>query len=146
MAASQTRNETTMNDQMNRFERTILNRIDRTQSRIEVERAREDQAPTLEAPENLIPPRDNNGNAQPMSQHQFERVYRAIKLIQRRLDAVNFHNLSVQESMKQLIREGDLLHADLQTDYEDFYFIQEIKYKFITLPQINPDQIMDIES
>lgn len=37
-----------------------------------------------------------------------------------------------------------MIHVGLRTQQERGYFLEEIKFKFVTIPQINPEQIMQI--
>lgn len=111
-------------------------------SRLEDLLNRQNNQPVVQMPAQQ--PAARQAEVLPIQNQHFDQQHAAIKIIQRRLDTIRLDNFPIQEGIKQIIRVGDLIHADLETDYEDFYFIQEIKFKFVAFPQINPDRIMGI--
>lgn len=60
------------------------------------------------------------------------------------MDAINLNNFYVENGLKQILRVGDMIHANLNDQVEEDYFLGEVKFKFVAYPQINPGRITDI--
>lgn len=66
--------------------------------------------------------------------------------IDRQLSSISWNGTDTLPYLRMLMRIGDLVYPYLNTQSAKMYFVCEIKYKLIILPQCNPEHIMNTQS